>query len=85
MQVSQAVATDFPDLKLPTGLDVIAGLLYVPLSTGGRDFIALMRKGQLRDVNWAGKPYKQGTDGQAILEPRKSFKVRFWSMDESRS
>ncbi|CAE6489892.1 unnamed protein product [Rhizoctonia solani] len=75
MQVSQAVKTDFPDLKLPTGLDVVAGLLYVPLSPGGKDFIALMRKGQLRDVHWAGKPFKAGADSQAFLEPRKSFKV----------
>ncbi|KAG9102501.1 Light-sensor Protein kinase, partial [Ceratobasidium sp. 392] len=75
MQVSQAIANDFPDLKLPAGLDVIAGLLYVPLSTGGKDFIALMRKGQLRDVNWAGKPFKSGGDGAAVLEPRKSFKA----------
>lgn len=76
MQVSQSVATDFPDLTLPAGMDVIAGLLYVPLSTGGKDFIALMRKGQLRDVHWAGKPFKQGTDGPGMLEPRKSFRVR---------
>ncbi|KAG8696703.1 Light-sensor Protein kinase [Ceratobasidium sp. 394] len=75
MQVSQALSTDFPDLKLPAGLDVIAGLLYVPLSPGGKDFIALMRKGQLRDVHWAGKPFKPGGDNAAVLEPRKSFKA----------
>ncbi|KAF8713157.1 Phytochrome region, partial [Rhizoctonia solani] len=75
MQVSQAVKTDFPDLKLPTGLDVVAGLLYVPLSPGGKDFIALMRKGQLRDVHWAGKPFKPGAGSGAFLEPRKSFKA----------
>ncbi|CAE6456618.1 unnamed protein product [Rhizoctonia solani] len=75
MQVSQSVKADFPDLKLPTGLDVVAGLLYVPLSPGGKDFIALMRKGQLRDVHWAGKPFKPGGGPNAILEPRKSFKA----------
>ncbi|KEP47962.1 putative phytochrome-like histidine kinase [Rhizoctonia solani 123E] len=75
MQVSQAVKADFPDLKLPTGLDVVAGLLYVPLSPGGKDFIALMRKGQLRDVHWAGKPFKAGVGSQGFLEPRTSFKV----------
>ncbi|ELU37659.1 phytochrome-like protein [Rhizoctonia solani AG-1 IA] len=68
MQVSQAVKTDFPDLKLPTGLDVVAGLLYVPLSPGGKDFIALMRKGQLRDVHWAGKPFKPGAGSGAFLD-----------------
>ncbi|KAI0629850.1 hypothetical protein C8Q77DRAFT_1065052 [Trametes polyzona] len=75
LQVSQAVTVDFPDLHLTTGLEVIAGLLYVPLSTGGRDFIAFLRKGQPREVNWAGRPTK--TDGRNVLEPRRSFKT--WS------
>ena len=78
IQVSQAVTKDFSDLQLATGLEIIAGLLYVPLSQSGTDFIALLRKGQPRDVRWAGKPYKAGADGQpASLEPRASFKV--WS------
>lgn len=63
---------DFPDLELSTGLAVIAGLLYVPLSSGGKDFIAFLRKGQLRNVHWAGKPREC-----ASLEPRTSFKM--WS------
>ena len=29
LQVSQSVMQDYPDLQLPSGLDVIAGLLYV--------------------------------------------------------
>ena len=76
MQVSQSVAVDFPDLQLPSGPDTISGLLYVPLSRGGKDFICFLRKGLLRDVHWAGKPYKEQAAGQrATLEPRKSFKV----------
>ncbi|KAH9924618.1 uncharacterized protein BXZ73DRAFT_79180 [Epithele typhae] len=75
LQVSQAVTCDYPDLKLTTGLEIIAGLLYVPLSAGGRDFIAFLRKGQPRQVNWAGRPYKQNQ--QNVLEPRASFKT--WS------
>ncbi|KAH7925896.1 hypothetical protein BV22DRAFT_1104694 [Leucogyrophana mollusca] len=74
IQVSQAVIKDFPDLQLSTGLEVIAGLLYVPLSSGGKDFIAMLRKGQPRNVKWAGRPTK-GPSGS--LEPRKSFKM--WS------
>jgi light-regulated signal transduction histidine kinase (bacteriophytochrome) len=66
---------DYPDLQLPSGLDVIAGLLYVPLSMSGKDFIALLRKGQANVVNWAGRPHKKH-DGTSSLEPRKSFKVR---------
>lgn len=58
------------------GLEVIAGLLYVPLSRGGKDFIAFLRKGQPRLVHWAGKPHKADS-AQVGLEPRKSFKV--WS------
>ncbi|KAK0464727.1 GAF domain-like protein [Desarmillaria tabescens] len=58
------------------GLDVVAGLMYVPLSSGGKDFIAFLRKGQPRDVHWAGKPFK-GDGSNAVLEPRKSFKI--WS------
>jgi light-regulated signal transduction histidine kinase (bacteriophytochrome) len=78
IQVSQAVTKDFPDLQLSTGLEIIAGLLYVPLSQGGTDFIALLRKGQPRAVRWAGRPYKDGGDGlRTLLEPRASFKI--WS------
>ncbi|KAI0051509.1 hypothetical protein FA95DRAFT_1485478 [Auriscalpium vulgare] len=76
IQVSQAVTKDFPDLQLSTGLEVVAGMLFVPLSKGGKDFIAFLRKGQTRHVRWAGKPFKEG-QGQSALEPRNSFKV--WS------
>ena len=74
---------DFPDLQLPSGLEVIAGLLYVPLSRGGKDFIAFLRKGQLRDVHWAGRPYKDANDTDNVLEPRKSFKVHSSSTRDS--
>lgn len=78
IQVSQAITKDFPDLRLETGLEVIAGLLYLPLSQEGTDFIALLRKGQPRAVHWAGKPYKDYASGRlASLEPRTSFRV--WS------
>ena len=76
---SQDIREDFPDLRYPPGFQVIAGLLLVPLSASGQDFIVFFRKGQLREVKWAGNPYekyvKEGTEG--YLEPRKSFKT--WS------
>jgi light-regulated signal transduction histidine kinase (bacteriophytochrome) len=76
---SQDVSQDFPDLRYPPGFRVIAGMLIVPLSVGGEDFIVFFRKGQLKEVKWAGNPYekfvKEGTAG--YLEPRKSFKT--WS------
>lgn len=76
---STDIRVDFPDLRYPPGFAVIAGLLLVPLSMGGSDFIVFFRKGQVREVKWAGNPYekfvKEGTEG--YLEPRKSFKT--WS------
>ena len=54
----------------------MAGLLYIPLSPGGRDFITFLRKGQPRIVKWAGRPYRQGEE-RTCLEPRTSFKA--WS------
>ena len=76
---STDIRVDFPDLRYPPGFNIIAGLLLVPLSVGGSDFIVFFRKGQTREVRWAGNPYekyiKEGTEG--YLEPRKSFKT--WS------
>lgn len=74
---TQDIKFDFPDLRYPPGFSVIAGLLYVPLSVGGEDFIVFFRRGQIREVKWAGNPYEkiiqQGTAD--YLEPRKSFAV----------
>lgn len=76
---SMDIKEDFPDLRYAPGFKDIAGLLLVPLSVGGQDFIVFFRKGQLKEVKWAGNPYekfiKEGTEG--YLEPRKSFKT--WS------
>ncbi|KXJ85119.1 putative cyanobacterial phytochrome B [Microdochium bolleyi] len=74
---SQDIKEDFPDLRYSPGFLVIAGLLYVPLSVGGNDFIVFFRRGQVREVKWAGNPYdkviKEGTAN--YLEPRSSFQV----------
>lgn len=76
---STDIHMDFPDLRYAPGFSNIAGLLLVPLSVGGKDFIVFFRKGQTREVKWAGNPYEKfiqaGTEG--YLEPRKSFKT--WS------
>jgi signal transduction histidine kinase len=76
VMTSQDIRMDFPDLRYTPGFATIAGLLIVPLSGAGNDFIVFFRKGQLREVKWAGNPYekyiKEGTEG--YLEPRKSFK-----------
>lgn len=74
---SHDITKDFPDLNYPPGFKNISGLLYVPLSSGGNDFIVFFRRGQLTEVKWAGNPYekkcKEGT--AAYLEPRSSFKT----------
>ena len=79
VMTSQDIREDFPDLRYAPGFSVIAGLLLVPLTSAGQDFIVFFRKGQLKEVKWAGNPYekfvKEGTEG--YLEPRKSF--RTWS------
>ncbi|PCG98478.1 CheY-like superfamily [Penicillium occitanis (nom. inval.)] len=74
---SHDVSKDFPDLRYPPGFKHISGLLYVPLSAGGRDFIVFFRRGQMTEIKWAGNPYEKklrnGTTG--YLEPRKSFQT----------
>ncbi|KAI1827377.1 hsp90-like protein [Xylaria intraflava] len=74
---TQDISQDFPDLQYPPGFSIISGLLYVPLSVGGHDFIVFFRKSQVREVKWAGNPYEKttmaGTTG--LLEPRSSFKA----------
>ncbi|RAH78991.1 sensor histidine kinase/response regulator [Aspergillus japonicus CBS 114.51] len=81
---SHHVTKDFPDLHYPPGFKHISGMLYVPLSSDGKDFIVFFRKGQLTEIKWGGNPHeKEFKDGH--LEPRKSFQV--WSetvIDQSR-
>ncbi|PYH85561.1 sensor histidine kinase/response regulator [Aspergillus uvarum CBS 121591] len=81
---SHHVTKDFPDLHYPPGFKHISGILYVPLSSDGKDFIVFFRKGQLTEIKWGGNPHeKEFKDGH--LEPRKSFQV--WSetvIDQSR-
>jgi signal transduction histidine kinase/CheY-like chemotaxis protein len=79
MKASSHIARDFPDLTLPRASDTMAGLLYVPLTAkAGQDFIVFLRKGQVKEVQWAGKPYKEGQSSEtSSLEPRKSFQT--WS------
>ncbi|KAJ5374385.1 CheY-like superfamily [Penicillium concentricum] len=72
---SHDIVKDFPDLHYAPGLKAISGLLYVPLSTGGSDFIAFFRRGHLTEIKWAGNPYEIEKRKQTAgyLEPRESF------------
>ncbi|KAF7878833.1 hypothetical protein EAF04_000036 [Stromatinia cepivora] len=69
------IVKDLPKLKDPPGINSVAGILVIPLSTGGNDFLVFFRRGQLREVRWAGNPYEKikRTDSQ-YLEPRSSFR-----------
>ena len=51
---SQNINADFPQIKYSPGIHTISGLLVIPLSIGGGDFLVLFRRGQLREVKWAG-------------------------------
>ncbi|KAL6237833.1 hypothetical protein BDW75DRAFT_202848 [Aspergillus navahoensis] len=71
---SSHIVKDFQDLSYPPGFKDISGLLYVPLSTDGLDFIVFFRRGQLTEVRWGGNPNEaKFTEGH--LEPRKSFQT----------
>jgi len=90
---SENIIADFPSLAYPPGIKSIAGLLIVPLSMFGTDFIVFFRRGQLKEVRWAGNPYEKlmrsGTT--EYLEPRRSFRrwtemvvgtSREWTVDQ---
>ncbi|PYI00767.1 sensor histidine kinase/response regulator [Aspergillus sclerotiicarbonarius CBS 121057] len=71
---SHHVKKDFPDLHYPPGFKEISGMLYVPLSADGKDFIVFFRRGELTEIKWGGNPYtKTMQDGH--LEPRASFQA----------
>jgi light-regulated signal transduction histidine kinase (bacteriophytochrome) len=49
---SDNINKDFPGLKYAPGINTIAGVLVIPLSIGGNDFMVFFRKGQLTEVRW---------------------------------
>jgi light-regulated signal transduction histidine kinase (bacteriophytochrome) len=78
---STRIEKDFTDLQYPPGFQIIAGLLLVPLSSRGQDFIVFFRRFQTAEVKWAGNPHLKETEGH--LTPRKSFKT--WNESTSGS
>jgi light-regulated signal transduction histidine kinase (bacteriophytochrome) len=66
---------EFPDIRYPPGINTLSGLLIIPLSDTGHDFLVFFRRGELKEVRWAGNPYeKLQNPGGGYLEPRQSFK-----------
>lgn len=45
---------DFLDLSYPPGFKYISGLLFIPLSVDGRDFILFFRTSPWKEFTWAG-------------------------------
>ncbi|KAE9366127.1 hypothetical protein N431DRAFT_549109 [Stipitochalara longipes BDJ] len=71
---SQKIIADFPDLKYAPGFSTIAGLLVIPLSSSGRDFLIVFRKEQLMEIHWAGNTQERfELVGGGNLEPSASF------------
>ncbi|RAL58831.1 hypothetical protein DID88_009141 [Monilinia fructigena] len=72
---TQNISADCKDIMFPSRFILISGFLVIPLALSGSDFLVFFRKGQLKEVKWAGNPnekiYKPGT---SYLEPRASFK-----------
>ncbi|PBP21530.1 sensor histidine kinase/response regulator [Diplocarpon rosae] len=72
---SQNINADFADIKFSPGIHVISGCLVIPLNVWGNDFLVFFRRGQLREIRWAGNPYEKiKRVGSEYLEPRMSFK-----------
>jgi light-regulated signal transduction histidine kinase (bacteriophytochrome) len=92
---SHAIGKDFHDINYPPGFATISGILVIPISLSGTDFLVFFRKGKLKEIKWAGNPYeKEIAPGTQYLEPRSSFKrwsetavgtSREWTEDEGRS
>ncbi|KAL2061138.1 hypothetical protein VTL71DRAFT_7411 [Oculimacula yallundae] len=72
---SQNVNADFPQIAASHEIKIISGLLIIPLNFGGgNDFLVFFRKGQTKQVKWAGNPHeKKYKTGSEYLEPRGSF------------
>lgn len=89
---SHAITQDFPSLSRAATFLIISGMLVVPLSMSGTDHLVFFRKGQIKQIEWAGNPYEKNFGaGDEYLEPRNSFKrwservigtSREWTEDE---
>lgn len=74
VMTSTKIEADFPDLHYPPGFQTVAGLMLIPLSSKGQDFIVFFRRSQIKEVKWAGDPRGKQTDAGHLM-PRTSFKT----------
>lgn len=70
---TQYITKDCADIHYPPGFSIIAGLLVVPLTLTGSDFLIFFRRGQIEEVQWAGNPNETKKQGDTYLQPRASF------------
>jgi light-regulated signal transduction histidine kinase (bacteriophytochrome) len=69
------VLKDFADIKHSAGLSIVSGMLVIPLSPSGSDFLVFFRQGRLKEISWAGNPHEKSVGASFnYLEPRSSFK-----------
>lgn len=79
---STDLTRDFPDIQYPPGFDIISGVLIIPVSAQGNNFIVFFRAVHLESSNQAGDLHEKLVDmgTEACSEPRKIVKP--WSETE---
>lgn len=71
---SEKITHDFPDLVYEPGFKKIAGLIAIPLSKSGSDFLVFFRNEQLMEIHWAGNTQERfELLGLENVEPAASF------------
>lgn len=68
------ITKQFSDLVYEPRFAHVAGLLCIPLSRNGGDFLIFFRPSQETEVHWAGNPNVLKLRSSGVLEPRNSFK-----------
>jgi light-regulated signal transduction histidine kinase (bacteriophytochrome) len=82
VMASVDITRDFPELRYPSGFEVISGLLVIPISPQGSELMVLFRTARLASSDRAGNPL-QNSDDEGIeggSEPRNT--VQPWSEKE---
>jgi light-regulated signal transduction histidine kinase (bacteriophytochrome) len=74
---TNCIQKECPDLDRVSEVSSIAGMLVIPLSMTGSEFLVFLRRGKEKEIHWAGNPYEKSHAGSSHLEPRSSF--RRWS------
>jgi light-regulated signal transduction histidine kinase (bacteriophytochrome) len=76
---STNITREFPDLRYPPGFRYIAGILFVPFSVNGTDFIVFFRKGRMKETRWAGYAYGKTAERSAEDHSESRGRFKTWS------